>query len=577
MGTTVRFKVISSLIMLVIIVTGSLSVLADELPVLDAGVRVTDSIGADMSANEYTVILPKAARVHINLSHNATVGDNKVPWRVTLLDSEGSSYMSMDCRGGSPENVSSALYLGAGTYTVKVACPYAAFYNNGEYTIWTQVEENTGGYEIENNNTKAKATEIVDLNFPIIGSLWTRSDVDYYKVSLDEAGSVSLSFNHPEISGGEYWNILMSDEEGETVLEYSSVSTASQEKSVNTYLDKGMYYICVKSPQPNVSYSNADYMLTVNYRRNYGQFETEPNDTSKTATLITTANKGITGSLFDKTDSDYYRLSLIYGGEVAINFTHENIASSAQYWEVSLYSGTGRKLISEKVSGSDDNVGICETELAPGIYYIRVHCPYNALYYSGADYTLSLITQEASVGELTGSGSGSSWAEKTIRDAIDKNIVPVSLQGNYQANISREKFCELAMRTVYEKTKRTAANILSANAPSSFSDTASQDVLAARALGIVNGVGDNRFNPGGSITREEAAVMVYRMQGVLGRDTNAAPPANFIDAESISSWAVEPINYIYSAGIMTGIGSGRFNPKGLYTIEQAIVTFYRVQ
>ena len=40
-----------------------------------------------------------------------------------------------------------------------------------------------------------------------------------------------------------------------------------------------------------------------------------------------------------------------------------------------------------------------------------------------------------------------------------------------------------------------------------FTDTDNADILAAHALGIVNGTSKTTFNPGGSITRQEAAVL----------------------------------------------------------------------
>ena len=61
-------------------------------------------------------------------------------------------------------------------------------------------------------------------------------------------------------------------------------------------------------------------------------------------------------------------------------------------------------------------------------------------------------------------------------------------------------------------------------AGTSFTDVAKTAWYAgymgtASSLGIINGVGAGRFNPGGTITRQEAAVMVFRAAKLCGMDT----------------------------------------------------------
>lgn len=51
---------------------------------------------------------------------------------------------------------------------------------------------------------------------------------------------------------------------------------------------------------------------------------------------------------------------------------------------------------------------------------------------------------------------------------------------------------------------------------------------------------------------------------------------SWADASQISSWAHEGINYVVGAGIMNGTGENKFEPQGMFTREQAIVTVYRM-
>ncbi len=70
--------------------------------------------------------------------------------------------------------------------------------------------------------------------------------------------------------------------------------------------------------------------------------------------------------------------------------------------------------------------------------------------------------------------------------------------------------------------------------------------------GIVNGVGGGKFNPEGTITRQEAAAMVARAAKLCGLDTtmDAAATrdtlAQFGDYRSVASWAKEPLAFCYS-------------------------------
>ena len=56
--------------------------------------------------------------------------------------------------------------------------------------------------------------------------------------------------------------------------------------------------------------------------------------------------------------------------------------------------------------------------------------------------------------------------------------------------------------------------------PTAFTDTTDKNVLAANALGIINGVGNNRFDPNGTFTRAQIAAILNRTAEVLGVETD---------------------------------------------------------
>jgi hypothetical protein len=101
--------------------------------------------------------------------------------------------------------------------------------------------------------------------------------------------------------------------------------------------------------------------------------------------------------------------------------------------------------------------------------------------------------------------SASSWAKNDILAAEQLNLLTGKIQDDFQAKITREEFSELAVK-LYE-----ALSGKEAKAPTNhpFIDTQNPNVAAANKLGIVNGVGNNRFLPNGIASREEVSVMLY--------------------------------------------------------------------
>ena len=94
-----------------------------------------------------------------------------------------------------------------------------------------------------------------------------------------------------------------------------------------------------------------------------------------------------------------------------------------------------------------------------------------------------------------------------------------------------------------------------------FTDVTENDwfysyVNTAYYYGIVNGVSDAEFNPSGTITREEAAVMVARAAKLCGIDTDIEVPeardilAGFLDYVKASDWAVGSLAFCYDNEIL---------------------------
>jgi hypothetical protein len=88
-------------------------------------------------------------------------------------------------------------------------------------------------------------------------------------------------------------------------------------------------------------------------------------------------------------------------------------------------------------------------------------------------------------------------------------------------------------------------------------------------LGVVGGVGDRRFDPHGTFTREMAAVLLVNLLNAMGIVLEEAP-ADFNDREDMAVWAVTQIGQVQNAGLIQGSG-GNFDPKGKFDRQSAIL------
>lgn len=75
----------------------------------------------------------------------------------------------------------------------------------------------------------------------------------------------------------------------------------------------------------------------------------------------------------------------------------------------------------------------------------------------------------------------------------------------------------------------------------------------AGQTGVVNGVGDGRFNPSANVTRQEIALILYRYAAKMGYDVSAsADLSGFSDSASVASWSKAAMSWAVGAGILNG-------------------------
>ncbi|MCR4431546.1 MAG: S-layer homology domain-containing protein [Tepidanaerobacteraceae bacterium] len=102
-------------------------------------------------------------------------------------------------------------------------------------------------------------------------------------------------------------------------------------------------------------------------------------------------------------------------------------------------------------------------------------------------------------------------------------------------------------------------------------------IAAAQKLGIVKGKGDGSFGVNDQITRQDMAVMAYRIAQLVKANLNTnASVIQFTDKSDISPYAVDAVIAMQNAGVINGVGDSRFLPKGQATRAQAATIICRL-
>ena len=184
-----------------------------------------------------------------------------------------------------------------------------------------------------------------------------------------------------------------------------------------------------------------------------------------------------------------------------------------------------------------------------------------------------IVSDGENCGVAKYTGFISTWAKDSVEKAEKINLIQPGENYNYTAFITREEFCGLIFSYI-----RNVAEILDSPAAAMpFTDTDNAQIGILNLWGIIKGKSETEFAPNDSLTREEAAVILYRLISKIYPGWDATEQYfDFADSGQISDWATNDIQVICNMGIMQGVGDNRFAPKELYTTEQAVATLVRV-
>lgn len=102
------------------------------------------------------------------------------------------------------------------------------------------------------------------------------------------------------------------------------------------------------------------------------------------------------------------------------------------------------------------------------------------------------------------------------------------------------------------------------------------DPIIGTKTGIASGYGNGKFGPDDSISRQQLAVFLYRYAIYKGYDVSKrADLSGYIDQCDISDYALEPMQWAVSQGLIQGTTNVTLSPQGTVTRAQFAVILMR--
>ena len=163
------------------------------------------------------------------------------------------------------------------------------------------------------------------------------------------------------------------------------------------------------------------------------------------------------------------------------------------------------------------------------------------------------------------------------------NAVEYVAENGIMSGVSAREFAPNAgfSRAMLAQTLYAMSGKPAVKAESTFADVAANAWYAdavnwAAEKGYVSGVGDGKFAPDASITREQMALILYRYAG--SPDASGMVLREFADGDSVSAYAVDAIRWAVHEGLISGMENNTLAPQGTATraqVAQILMNFHQ--
>ncbi len=159
----------------------------------------------------------------------------------------------------------------------------------------------------------------------------------------------------------------------------------------------------------------------------------------------------------------------------------------------------------------------------------------------------------------------SHWAEEVIIKWAARGIVKGVPDGSFRpdASITRAEFVTI-IDSVMNFVNKSDEQFIDVPSNEWYADKVAKSVAA----GVTVGIGNNMFGPSNNITRQEAAVMLYRAFNIQVENQSASD--KFVDSNQIALWAKDAVDALVQNKYILGRPGNRFAPNENITRAEAL-------
>ncbi len=266
-----------------------------------------------------------------------------------------------------------------------------------------------------------QTAQVIPVSEEVAGSIATYSDQDYYKVHVEENGTLYLSFRHDPVIEGQssqyYWNVCVYGGKSlaTPMLDFGITGDGKlDQKFYDFAVAEGDYYIKVTSSNRHTTlpyYTALHFSPADNWEK--------PDHATFPAAQELSDGVLINGSTHNKYDRDVYKFRLDDPGYITLTFNHTFLQSyDYECWTINLFNKDYQQLEQYHVKGNSPktiygSIGL-DKNGEDEYYYIQV-LPYSDANYTMATYQLSYNYYPAN-----------DWEKEPNNDFADAETLAVS-------------------------------------------------------------------------------------------------------------------------------------------------------
>lgn len=165
------------------------------------------------------------------------------------------------------------------------------------------------------------------------------------------------------------------------------------------------------------------------------------------------------------------------------------------------------------------------------------------------------------------------WAQESIAYLAEEGVISGIGDGKFDpmGQVKREEFIKMMLNAFRFTVRSGYCEFLDVEQGAWYENY----IYTAYSEDLVNGISEEYFGVGQSISRQDAAVLLTRVIQKRGLTLDVTKTADApTDLEAVAEYAADAVKAMYKAGVLSGNESGEFQPQESLTRAQAAKMIY---